>query len=353
VAVKIPSLVISLLFISATNAAMSPGQNSEAAIITKKIKGHDLQIETISKELMQLERDLGSNQKRFLQAIERRKAIELEVASAQEKAFEATQLLEAKRLKARKGLHTAVANSVGGDYSAAELLAQNILIKNLQKELASVEAAQAKGLMQQKSLELLMDQLREQQNVEGQLSSLLSQLEAGKNTKAGRYVEIVKEKESLESGLAKIKASKMVQPQVIKPKAESNIAVAQLPRFKLPLEEFVGIDHQKKGVSFTFRGIRPVHATRAGRVAYSGSLSTYGNVVMIDHGNETRSVILGQFTPKVEKGMMVGEDDVLGYTKEAGGKLYFEVRLQNRVQDTIKLIDGEALARIKDTTIKS
>ena len=62
---------------------------------------------------------------------------------------------------------------------------------------------------------------------------------------------------------------------------------------------------------------------------YQGTLSNFGNVVMIDHGKETRSIILGKFIPKLSKGAVVKAGDVVGYTRDSRNqeeKLYFEVR---------------------------
>src|SRR5690606_22476463 len=84
-----------------------------------------------------------------------------------------------------------------------------------------------------------------------------------------------------------------------------------------------------------------------GTVVYVGGLSTYGNVVMIDHGNDTRTVVLGPFTPATEKGRKVRAGDKIGSMASAG-RLYFEVRKQNVAQDTLPLVDKGALARNND-----
>ena len=98
-------------------------------------------------------------------------------------------------------------------------------------------------------------------------------------------------------------------------------------------------------MSFTFRGRHPVLSTHDGEIVYSGELSTFGNVVMIDHGDETRSVILGDFIPKAEQGTRVKVGDVVGYTSERlqQGQIYFEVRKNNTVANTIQLMDSNSL----------
>ncbi len=87
-------------------------------------------------------------------------------------------------------------------------------------------------------------------------------------------------------------------------------------------------------------------ASRAGKVIHSGALSTYGNVLMIDHGKDTISVCLGDFKARVPKGKRVKSGDVIGYTLKPtrkDSKLYFEVRVKDKAQATIHLLDEKSL----------
>ena len=79
-----------------------------------------------------------------------------------------------------------------------------------------------------------------------------------------------------------------------------------------------------------------------GEIVYSGNLSNIGNVIMIDHGKDLRSVILGELeiTQKVNDKIKQGQ--VLGYTslkKSKKGKVYFELRYKNKIQKNIKWIN--------------
>ena len=69
--------------------------------------------------------------------------------------------------------------------------------------------------------------------------------------------------------------------------------------------------------------------------------------MMIDHGNQTRSVLLGHFLPKLKKGQAVRQGQILGYTRgrELVEKLYFEVRKKNLAQNTVVLMDKQFLTR--------
>ena len=72
---------------------------------------------------------------------------------------------------------------------------------------------------------------------------------------------------------------------------------------------------------------------------------------MIDHGNDTRTVLLGQFDFSVKNGDVVNQSQVVGYTSPKSnsalseGKIYFEVRKSNLAQNTYLLLDKKSLAR--------
>lgn len=114
------------------------------------------------------------------------------------------------------------------------------------------------------------------------------------------------------------------------------------------MDEYTGMEFDKKGVTFKYKGRKPVMSTASGKIIYQGTLSNFGNVIMIDHGKETRSIILGKFVPKISKGAIVRTGDILGYTRNSRNqeeKLYFEVRQKNKVQNTILLLNRKSLAK--------
>jgi len=133
-------------------------------------------------------------------------------------------------------------------------------------------------------------------------------------------------------------------------RAQSNVA-ASSGEYRAPLMQNMGIEHNQKGVTFKFQGKNEVLATRSGKIAYTGSLANYGNVVMIDHGNDTRTVLLGQFDFNVKNGELVKDSQIIGYTNPKSvnglgdGKIYFEVRKNNLAQNTYMLLDRKTLGK--------
>src|SRR5690606_24799278 len=85
----------------------------------------------------------------------------------------------------------------------------------------------------------------------------------------------------------------------------------------------------KKGVEIAVRKSEPVKSIFAGRVAYSGRLSGYGNVTIVDHGRKYYS-ILGNLERLGKKaGDLVSEGEILGWSTAGEKPVYFEIRSKN------------------------
>lgn len=88
----------------------------------------------------------------------------------------------------------------------------------------------------------------------------------------------------------------------------------------------------------------PVGAARSGVVTRAGWWGTYGNVVVLDHGDgtETRYAHLSAITVRVGQGLRQG--DVLGRVGSTGAStgphLHFEVRFDGRAVDPLPYIQG-------------
>ncbi len=87
---------------------------------------------------------------------------------------------------------------------------------------------------------------------------------------------------------------------------------------------------------------RPVFAVDEGIVLYSGRWGNYGNVVIIDHGNNTTTLYghlskyLVKNNVKVAKGQVIGLVGSTGLS--TGPHLHFEVRKSGKVQDPLQYL---------------
>lgn len=80
-----------------------------------------------------------------------------------------------------------------------------------------------------------------------------------------------------------------------------------------------------------------VHAVYAGHVLYTGWFRGYGNLIIVDHGNEYYTLYAHVADMKVAEGEDVRQGQVIGTVGDTGSlqgpRLYFEVRYQGKPQD--------------------
>ena len=84
-----------------------------------------------------------------------------------------------------------------------------------------------------------------------------------------------------------------------------------------------------------------VHSIAAGTVAYAGTLSGYGNTVVVDHGGGYVSVYTGLGSISAGGGSTVGSGSVLGTSGSLpGGEqgLYFEIRYRNQPMNPLSWV---------------
>lgn len=97
-----------------------------------------------------------------------------------------------------------------------------------------------------------------------------------------------------------------------------------------------------KGVDITAPPGTPIQAAFAGTVSYTGFLRDYGNVLIIEHGNDVVTVYAHNEINLVKKSDKVNKGDViarLGSTgRSTGPHLHFEIRVANKPIDPAKII---------------
>lgn len=184
---------------------------------------------------------------------------------------------------------------------------------------------------------------------EEELSIVIKELETRKKTAMDSYLAKVEKKKSYES---KVQVQKL-NKKIAEVKKQMSFAPAVSTKadriFQRPVQDFLSYTSSPKGVTFKYHATQPVKAVGNGKVVFAGDLSTYGQVVLIDHGNDLRTVLLGKMSIRVKKDDLVNDGEVLAYTisdsKEAQN-LYFEVRKKNTAQNTILWLDLNGVSKI-------
>lgn len=302
------------------------------------------EVDSLAKKITSLEKDLGKKHGEYLTTIKVRQELEAKLSGAEHALQNGKQETTERIEKLRTVLKRLALQELDHNQHAATMAARRLLTEQVKIQLTSLHAVAQQADIKDEELKQLRTRIQEYIEVERRLSQLVQTMEERKKDSADAYIEAISKKSEVEEKLSALKLVKRVDRS-----AQMGVAT----RFSSPVDDFLGIEYDKKGITYKFNGRRPVLAADTGKVAYSGRLSTYGNVVLIDHGDETRSVILGQFIPKLKKGQNVSRGDVIGYTDTSvtQGKVYFEIRKGDKVLDTIALMDKDFLKKHRITKI--
>ena len=184
---------------------------------------------------------------------------------------------------------------------------------------------------------------------EEELAQVIQELEDRKKVAMELYLSKVQNKKLVESKVQKQKLNQKVA-EVKKTFSQAPIIEIKPDRFfKNPVQDFSTFTGSAKGVTFKYNSIQPVKAVAGGKVVFAGDLASYGQVVLIDHGGDLRTVLLGKMDIKVKKNDTVNDGDILAYTQKETNEaqnLYFEVRKKNTAQNTILWLDQKGVSKI-------
>ena len=305
--------------------------------ISRQLEQYAKNISTLKKEIQSLEKQLGDTNKRYLTVLQRRKAIDQLMAQQKKRLQENLTNIKNQRTKTKKFLRLLVVHSIkkSGE-NLGEMLSGKVLQTSLRTELANLAKSQKINKKLSQEVALLNQKYREYLDIEEGILNLLEDWRGHKREKTSTY-------------RSQVNKMKSIQKEHIFPKRPSKkISTGRL--FRNPIDRYYRLKYGKKGVTYYVRKYQKIKNASPGKIVYSDKLSTFGNVLMVDHGNELRSIFLGQFVPTLKKGTPIGRGDVLGYAKANKGreaKIYFEVRKKNKAQNTIHFLDREALSKAK------
>jgi septal ring factor EnvC (AmiA/AmiB activator) len=170
--------------------------------------------------------------------------------------------------------------------------------------------------------------------------SLVQAQEDAKKTKA-RLDELAKSESRLNSVIASLENTRRTTTRGNAPATASSIRTSDLGRLDWPVEgtflyrfgRFVNPNNTTtrwNGIGIGAPAGTPVKSVSSGTVAYAGTMGTYGNTVILEHGGGDYSVYgsLGQV--EVRKGARVSKGQTLGTVgisdPALGPHLHFEIR---------------------------
>ena len=234
--------------------------------------------------------------------------------------------------------------SIDGDTSSDDLYLNQVMVRGLLAKKQHYKKLKKNLLQSKLEADLLTKRLNKYWENERTAYSLISELENSKGRVTKDFLDHKHVLRSLESRVAKGDALELIKREA------DNVGQADEVMWKMqgPLYSFRSMkrDKGRKGVLYRFDQQLPCYASYPGRIQYLGRLANYGNLVIINHGQEIRSVLLGDIHPKVKQGQQVAGGEIIGYTKiyaNSSGQLYFEVRVRGLARNTLNWIDHDSL----------
>lgn len=331
----------------------------------RKLQDQSKEIQNLAKEVANVEVTLGLNNKKYLKLAEERARIEESLASARRNADFDNETLKKNYKETKNLLMGVLLNKLENTENSSDILARKVMIEKLQKRLADLDGMMKTNKGLTSDVEALYAKLQESMDTEKELLAVMGELEERRRELKTSLEHKTKNNDEMKMRFDEEKnklAMNQKSKQVVKERERlapmqitEEIKIPSQPlsggEFYPPIYSYQGMEYQKKGVTFNFHGKNEVRATKAGKIVYTGTLANYGNVLMIDHGNDTRTVLLGQFDYTVKNGDQVKETQVVGYTNPRStnglgeGRIYFEVRKNNLAQNTYLLLDKKSLAK--------
>ncbi len=296
--------------------------------------------------LSTLEKEIGSKNNLYLSSIEQIKQFEADVGMYKEALKKKRLEVEEAQKENKRILQSYLLESESDTTEAWQRKVHLELLKQAQIKLLSRQTELTSFETKVTEFDEKLSELRKN---EEELAQVLAELEERKKVAMETYLAKVEKKKKIESKVQKRKLHQRIAA-VKKKMSDAPVVMTKPDRlFSRPVDDYLTVTKSKKGVTFKYQATQPVKAVGAGKVVYAGDLSAYGQVVLIDHGNDLRTVLLGKMNIKVKKNDTVASGDILAYTvndsKEAQN-LYFEVRKKNTAQNTILWLDQSGVSKI-------
>ena len=328
----------------------------------RKLQDQNKQILLLTKEVNNVEFTLGMNNKKYLKLAEERAKIEQSLANARQNADFDSETLKKSYSQTKALLMGVLLNKLENTESSSDMLARKIMVDGLQKKLVDLDAMMKANKALQADVDGLYAKLQESMDTEKELLAVMGELEERKRELRDQLSAQTKNNSDIKQRFDEEKNKlAMTQKSAQRERERERLAPVQITEeikipsqpapadlFYAPIYSYQGMEYDKKGVTYNFHGKNEIRAPKGGKVVYTGALANYGNVLMIDHGNDTRTVLLGQFDYAVKNGDAVKESQVVGHTNPRGsnglgeGRIYFEIRKNNLAQNTYLLLDKKS-----------
>ncbi len=213
-----------------------------------------------------------------------------------------------------------------------QLIATREELERVQGELESARAEEQAAKEQQEAKKA------EQQAKVAEAQALVDQINAD-------TAEVNRQLDAESAAASEIQAEiAQKQKQLEEERKQNNIVISSESGYLWPLPGYyrlsslfgyrihpiTGVAHSHTGIDIPASGGTPILAAKSGQVVTSAYHYSYGNYVVIDHGNGNSTLYAHMSSRAVSEGQMVTQGQVIGYVgttgSSTGNHLHFEVR---------------------------
>ncbi len=341
------SLAISLIFLCPSVSA----KKISISILKDRISNQESKINVLAAEIRDLDERISTNNEHYLKRIREIEEMESKIDILRGNLSKSADDVSSEYAHSKKAFDMYLLE-VSDNENDNQLEHNLVYGELLKKKLSSLKEAHenSQGLLS--SINSYDQMLLEKRKNEESIYGLIIDLEKQKKNISQKYLTLKESKglsdTLLEKALIKRKARKKTTKKISRGKSISSELIKQFD-IGLPLDSFEKISNDKKGITFKFKKTLPVKSPGTGKIVYAGELASYGKVIMVDHGNDVRSVLLGDIVVKVSKGDFIKGGDIIGYTisdQAVQNTLYFEIRKKNIAQNTSRWIANKDNLRI-------
>jgi septal ring factor EnvC (AmiA/AmiB activator) len=320
-------------------------------LIQGDLRNTEVSIKDQNDEIKRIESNLGSKNKTYLTTINIKRKIREEIYKIDEKIIELEKSLNIKEEQLGGIIMQYVASGQSGDGDVFEELERSLTVEGLKGEVKSFQEMKDQFTSLKSESSNLTLKLHEYEIAENEVFELIKELEREKIQRSQDLTSKSEKRNELKKKLQQLARTKtrekLDSKSDDKPVLELNVKGEEL----VPLRSVMSWEKHKNGVNLVAESGDILVAPRSGKVIYVGQLSAFGNVILLEHENGIKSVLLGEIESKVEKGEEIQKGQELGLIKNQKNlpaKVYFEYRLDNQ-----SFITDNLMSMLKSKTINN
>lgn len=186
-------------------------------------------------------------------------------------------------------------------------------LENYKAQLSSTKASLSKVLQEKQEREQILEEEVDMKN------RLLKSLEQKKTyllyQKSELEDEIEKEEQLIQKLIEEAKQKGIYAGDFIWP---ISVKIVITSKFGMRLHPILGVWRLHDGIDMAIPTGTPVKASATGTVTYVGSMSGYGNVVILSHGENFSTLYAHLKSFAVKKGQVVKQGQVIAYSDNTG-----------------------------------